>query len=151
MVILQANYSAGEYKSLDTHTYTYVFCIFSGVLSQALTSMAALGKLTSSERNKSSADVLDKHPDSFTQPEADEYQPRLVKRDGESSLRNNRTHYNPPRRSKTRPTSAKKPEPTNEPIPTNENQDKEDEQLALRLVGLNFVLNRIYCVYLESN
>lgn len=101
-----------------------------GVLSQALTSMAALGKMTSSERNKSSADVLDKHPESFTQPEPEEHQPRLVKSDASSSLIKKREHYNPPRKTKVHPP---KPVKTNEEIPPkNENQDKQDEQLALR-------------------
>ncbi|CAF4237778.1 unnamed protein product, partial [Rotaria magnacalcarata] len=52
-----------------------------GVLNQALTAMAALGKMTSTARNKSSADVLDKHPDSFSQPDPTAHKPRLVKRD----------------------------------------------------------------------
>jgi hypothetical protein len=55
--------------------------------------MAALGKMTSTARNKSSADVLDKHPDFFSQPDPTEHQPRLVKRDSASFLRNNRTYY----------------------------------------------------------
>ncbi|UJR26427.1 hypothetical protein I4U23_007759 [Adineta vaga] len=103
-----------------------------GVLSQALTAMTALGKMTSSERNRSSADVLDKHPDSFSQPEPDEHQPRLVKREGDSFLRNNRSYYNPPSKIKSRPKSAAKQQTkTQENIP-DENKRKEDEQLALR-------------------
>jgi hypothetical protein len=104
---------------------------FSGVLSQALTSMAALGKMTSTARNKGSADVLDKHPDFFSQPDPNEHQPRLVKRDSASLLRNNRAHYNPPRKIKSQPT--KQPATTQE-IVSDENKQKEDEQLALRLV-----------------
>jgi hypothetical protein len=96
--------------------------------------MAALGKITSTARNKSSADVLDKHPDSFSQPDPSEYQPRLVKRDSSSYLLNNRAHYNPPRKIKSRPASATKQQSkTQETIP-DENQQKEDAQLALRLV-----------------
>ena len=86
--------------------------------------MAALGKITSTARNKSSADVLDKHPDSFSQPNPDEYQPRLVKRDGTSSLRNNRAYYNPP---KTRATSATKQKSQTQEILPDENKKKEDE------------------------
>jgi hypothetical protein len=97
--------------------------------------MAALGKMTSSERNKSSADVLDKHPDYFHQPKPDEYKPRLVKREGPSSLRDNRKYYNPPRKTKSQAT--KKQEKTQENSP-NENEQKEDEQLALRLVQNTF-------------
>lgn len=97
--------------------------------------MAALGKITSSARNKSSADVLDKHPDSFSQPEPEGYQPRLVKRDGDSCLRNNRAHYNPPRKAKARPPSASKEQPKAVP---DENTQKEDAQLALRLVKKRF-------------
>ena len=93
--------------------------------------MAALGKITSSERNKSSADVLDKHPDYFSQPKPDEYQPRLVKREGPSSLRDNRKYYNPPRRVKSQVTKQQEKPQEN---PPNEKQKKEDEQLALRLV-----------------
>lgn len=93
--------------------------------------MVALGKITSTARNKSSADVLDKHPDSFSQPPPEEYQPRLVKRDGDSCLRNNRAHYNPPRKSKARPSSASKEQTKAVP---DENTRKEDAQLALRLV-----------------
>ena len=97
--------------------------------------MAALGKITSSARNKSSADVLDKHPDSFSQPEPAEYQPRLVKRDGDSCLRNNRAHYNPPRKGKARSSSVSKEQPKAVP---DENTRKEDAQLALRLVKKRF-------------
>lgn len=104
----------------------------SGVVAQALTSMAALGKLTSTARNKSSADLLDKRPDSFSQPEPDAHQPRLVKRDGDSYLRNNRTYYNPPRKTKPRPSSASKK--LAKPVP-DENNREEDQQLALRLVS----------------
>lgn len=91
--------------------------------------MAALGKMTSTERNKGSADVLDKHPDAFVQPES-EHKPRLVKRDGDSFLKGNRSYYNPPRKAK----AQKKQDPeTKEPV-ENENKQKEDKQAALRLV-----------------
>ena len=93
--------------------------------------MAALGKITSSERNKSSADILDKHPDFFSQPKPEEYQPRLVKREGPSSLRDNRKYYNPPRKVKSQ---ATKKEGKTQENPSNENEKKEDAQLALRLV-----------------
>ena len=94
--------------------------------------MAALGKMTSSERNKSSADVLDKHPDFFSQPAPSEHQPRLVKRDSASYLRNNRTYYNPPpARSKTRAVSATEETPVKPEVPPNE---EEATQLALRYV-----------------
>ncbi|CAF1104232.1 unnamed protein product [Adineta steineri] len=102
-----------------------------GVLSQALTAMTALGKMTSTARNKSSADVLDKHPDFFVQPE-DEYKPRLVKRDGDSSLRNNRKYYNPPTKAKSRSKNTEKQETKTEDNIPNENKSKDDEQLALR-------------------
>ncbi len=119
---------------------------FSGVLSQALTTMAALGKITSSERNKSSADVLDKHPDFFSQPDPSEHQPRLVKRDSASCLRNNRAHYNPPTKTKSRPI---KQQPKTEEVIPDENKQKEDEQLALRLVKkINIPLEiYIYSIY----
>lgn len=107
---------------------------FSGVLTQALTTMAALGKITSTARNKSSADVLDKHPDFFSQPEPDEHQPRLVKRDSASYLRNNRAYYNPPTKTKSRPTNTTKQQSKIEENIPDENKQKEDEQLALRLV-----------------
>jgi hypothetical protein len=95
--------------------------------------MAALGKLTSTARNKSSADVLDKHPDSFSQPNPDEYQPRLVKRDGTSSLRNNRAYYNPPpTKTKSRPTTATKQEEKTQEFKPIVDEQKQDEQLALR-------------------
>lgn len=125
---------ASKIKSFLINEF-FFFSFTSGILTQALTSMAALGKLTSTERNKSSADVLDKHPDSFIQPEPDEHQPRLVKRDGASYLINNRAYYNPPRKSKPRPSSASKQQQSKvqEPIP-NEIEQKEDEQSALRLV-----------------
>ena len=97
--------------------------------------MAALGKITSTARNKSSADVLDKHPDSFSQPDPTEHQPRLLKRDGKSALRENRTHYNPPAKAKPRPTSATQQKPKE--IVPDENKQKEDAQLALRLVKNN--------------
>ncbi|CAF3632676.1 unnamed protein product [Rotaria socialis] len=99
-----------------------------GVLNQALTAMSALGKMTSTTRNKSSADVLDKHPDSFSQPHPTAHKPRLVKRDGTSSLINNRSYYNPPRKAK--PPSAKQPDV--QPTVVDENKKKEDEQAALR-------------------
>jgi hypothetical protein len=92
--------------------------------------MAALGKITSTARNKSSADVLDKHPDSFSQPDPTAHKPRLVKRDGASSLINNRSYYNPPRKAK--PPSAKQSDV--QPTVVDENKKKEDEQSALRLV-----------------
>jgi hypothetical protein len=97
--------------------------------------MAALSKITSSARNNASADVLDKHPDSFSQPNPAEHQPRLVKRDGASSLRNNRTYYNPPTKTKSRPPKAAKPQ--SKEAPPDEHKQKEDEQLALRLVNKN--------------
>lgn len=76
--------------------------------------------------------MLDKHPDAFTQPEETGHQPRLVKRDGDSALRNNRSYYNPPRKAKDRPASANKPQGRAQaPVP-DENKRKEDEQLALR-------------------
>ncbi|CAF2740344.1 unnamed protein product [Rotaria sp. Silwood2] len=100
-----------------------------GVISQALTAMAALGKMTSTARNKSSADVLDKHPDSFSQPNPIEHQPRLVKRDGSSFLRDNRAYYNPPRKTKSQTT---KQQLNTQEIIFDENKQKEDEQLALR-------------------
>jgi hypothetical protein len=117
---------------------------FSGVLAQALTSMAALGKITSSERNKSSADVLDKHPDHFSQPKPDEYKPRLVKREGASSLRDNRKYYNPPRKIKSQATKKIQENPPNE------NEKKQDEQLALRLVRNTFQFNiHIHSIYIQ--
>lgn len=91
--------------------------------------MVAIGKMTSSERNRSSADILDKHPDFFSQPKDSEHQPRLVKRDAASYLRNNRAYYNPPRKSSARASSATK-EPTNETL--NQSTKEEDEQAALR-------------------
>ncbi|CAF1473659.1 unnamed protein product [Adineta ricciae] len=104
-----------------------------GVLSQALTAMTALGKMTSTERNKSSADVLDKHPDFFSQPDPEEHQPRLVKRDGDSFLRNNNKYYNPPSKTKSRPASAAKEQTRTQQVNVpDENKRKEDEQLALR-------------------
>ena len=99
--------------------------------------MTALGKITSTARNKSSADVLDKHPDSFSQPEPEEHQPRLVKREGDSFLRNNRAYYNPPPKAKSRPTSAAKQQDRAQETVPDENKRKEDEQLALRFVFKN--------------
>jgi hypothetical protein len=107
-----------------------VYIYFSGVLNQALTTMAALGKMTSTARNKSSADVLDKHPDFFSQPDPTEHQPRLVKRDSASFLRNNRTYYNPPTKTKSQPTKP----PKTEEVQSDIIEQKEDDQLALRLV-----------------
>lgn len=94
--------------------------------------MAALGKITSTERNRSSADVLDKHPDFFSQPKETEHQPRLVKRDGDSFLRNNRTYYNPPSRSKARASSAAKEASNEADEKANETKPEDDDQLALR-------------------
>ena len=96
--------------------------------------MTALGKMTSTERNKSSADVLDKHPDFFSQPDPEEHQPRLVKRDGDSFLRKNNKYYNPPSKAKSRPASAAKEQTRTQQVNVpDENKRKEDEQLALRL------------------
>lgn len=91
--------------------------------------MVAIGKMTSSERNRSSADVLDKHADSFSQPNPSQHQPRLVKRDSASFLRNNRAYYNPPRKSSARTQSATK-ESTKETL--NPSKKEDDEQNALR-------------------
>ena len=102
-------------------------------VSQALTAMTALGKITSTERNRSSADVLDKHADFFSQPNPSEHQPRLVKRDSSSFLRNNRAYYNPPRTTtKTRPTSATKESNKEKHDTLNQSKQADDEQLALR-------------------
>ncbi|CAF1402991.1 unnamed protein product [Rotaria sordida] len=111
-----------------------------GVFSQALTAMAALGKMTSTARNKSSADVLDKHPDHFSQPKPTEHQPRLVKRDGPSILRNNRTYYNPPRKTKSQ--IPKQQINTQQEIIVDENKQKEDEQLALSIRRVREQLNK---------
>lgn len=62
--------------------------------------MTAIGKLTSTERNRASGDLLEKHADSFVQPNPDEHRPRLVKTNAKSALEQNRIHYNPPRRTK---------------------------------------------------
>ncbi|CAF4525224.1 unnamed protein product [Rotaria sp. Silwood1] len=112
-----------------------------GVMSQALTAMAALGKMTSTARNKSSADVLDKHPDSFSQPKSTEHQPRLVKRDGSSFLRNNRTYYNPPRKTKSQ--TIKQQSNTQEVV-VDENKKREDEQLALSIRRVREQLNKSF-------
>jgi hypothetical protein len=110
--------------------------------------MAALGKMTSSARNKSSADVLDKHPDFFSQPDPSEHQPRLVKRDSASTLRNNRTYYNPPTKTKSRSTNATKQQSKTQEIIPDENKQKDDEQLALRLVEENQKISFEIYIYL---
>jgi hypothetical protein len=99
----------------------------SSTFRQALTAMTAIGKMTSTERNKSSADVLDKHADFFSQPDAGDHQPRLVKRDGNSMLLNNRAHYNPPTRRRPRTSTTSK---ATEEVP--KQQQPIDEQNALR-------------------
>lgn len=140
MVASQINYLASKYMLfiITQKKKDKISIYFSPTISQALTAMAALGKITSSERNKSSADVLDKHPDAFSQPNPNEHQPRLVKRDGTSSLVNNRSYYNPPRKVKSRPTSAVKEQTKKQEVVADENKKKEDEQLALRLVNRTF-------------
>lgn len=136
-MLLQTNYLASKNFFFQLLISPMIFDS-SGVVAQALTSMAALGKITSTARNKSSADVLDKHPDSFSQPAAEAYEPRLVKRDGDSYLKKNRAYYNPPRKTKPRPSSASKQQ--SKPVP-DENQKKEDQQLALRFVRRSKVLS----------
>ena len=97
--------------------------------------MTALSKMTSTARNKSSADVLDKHSKSFSQPNPEEHQPRLVKRDGASYLRDNHKYYNPPRKAKTQARSSAKQQSNLQENIVDDNKQIEDEQLALRLVN----------------
>ena len=67
-----------------------------------------------------------------SQPKPTEHQPRLVKRDGDSFLRNNRSYYNPPTKSKARPSSATKEAPKDADSKANETKKEDDDQLALR-------------------
>jgi hypothetical protein len=151
MEILLRNYSAGRDidRIIVSHSMSDTrYVEFSSGFSQALTTMAALNKITSSERNRMSADVLDKHPDSFTQPQASKHQPRLVKRDGISLLRNNRAHYNPPPTRKTLSTGPNEESLKVSDQTISNTKSKVDDQSALRYdEDRFFVLSKIDAIF----
>ncbi|CAF0861361.1 unnamed protein product, partial [Didymodactylos carnosus] len=125
------NAERGDNNQQDMNPVILSKLLDGSALSQALTSMTALSKI-SSARNKKSADILDKHADFFVQPDENVHQPRLVKRNQtNSSLKQNLKFYNPPPKSKQRPQSAQaKLRATN--LDKDTLQQKPEDPLTLR-------------------